>query len=58
MLANSQASGSSSSVTFDGLGDDGEIPRIGIYIIFLEAINEETGVVENLKTMVVVARRL
>jgi hypothetical protein len=40
MLANSQASGSSSSVTFDGLGDDGEIPPIGIYIIFLEAIRE------------------
>jgi hypothetical protein len=57
-LANSQASGSFGSVIFDGLDDDGEALRIGIYIIFLEAINEGAGVVENLKTVVVVARRL
>jgi hypothetical protein len=57
-LANSQASGSSGSVIFDGLGNDSEALRIGIYIIFLEAINENAGVVENLKTVVVVARRL
>ena len=57
-MANSQASGSSGSVIFDGLADDGEALRIGIYIIFLEAINEGAGVVENLKTVVVVARNL
>jgi hypothetical protein len=38
--------------------DDSQALRIGIYIIFLEAINEGAGVVENLKTVVVVARRL
>jgi len=32
--------------------------RIGIYIIFLEALNETEGVVETLKTTVVVARKL
>jgi len=57
-LTNSQASGSSGSVIFDGLGDDGEALRIGIYIIFLEAISEGTGVVETMKTVVVVARKL
>ncbi len=57
-LASNQASGSSGSVIFDGLGDDGEALRIGIYIIFLEAINEGTGVVETMKTVVVVARKL
>jgi hypothetical protein len=57
-LASNQASGSSGSVIFDGLGDDGEALRIGIYIIFLEAINEGTGVVESMKTVVVVARKL
>jgi len=31
---------------------------MGIYIIFLEAINEGSGVVENIKTVVVVARKL
>ena len=47
-----------SAVIFNGLGDDGEALRIRIYIIFLEAINESAGVVENLKTVVVVARKL
>jgi len=57
-LPYSKAGGSIGSVIFDGLGDDGEALRIGIYIIFLEAINESTGVVENLKSVVVVARKL
>ena len=57
-LLNNQASGQSGSVIFDGIGDDGEALRIGIYIIFLEAINEGTGVVETMKTVVVVARKL
>ncbi|NWG28285.1 MAG: lamin tail domain-containing protein [Ignavibacteriaceae bacterium] len=57
-LANNQASGSSGSVIFDGIGDDGQTLRIGIYIIFLEAINEGSGVVESMKTVVVVARKL
>jgi hypothetical protein len=56
-LLNNQRSGSSGSVIFDGRDDTGEALRIGIYIIFLEAINEGSGVVENIKT-VVVARKL
>jgi len=57
-LANNQPSGSSGSVIFDGLGDDGQAMRIGIYIIFLEALNDGTGIVETMKTVVVVARKL
>ncbi len=57
-LLNNQPSGSSGSVIFDGRDDSGEALRIGIYIIFLEAINEGAGVVENMKTVVVVARKL
>jgi hypothetical protein len=57
-LSNNMASGSSGSVIFDGIGDDGQALRIGIYIIFLEAINEGVGVVESMKTVVVVARKL
>jgi hypothetical protein len=57
-LANNQASGSSGSVIFDGLDEDGQTLRIGIYIVFLEAINEGSGVVETMKTVVVVARKL
>ncbi|MCW9098377.1 MAG: lamin tail domain-containing protein, partial [Ignavibacteriaceae bacterium] len=57
-LDNNQPSGQSGSVIFDGIGDDGQALRIGIYIIFLEAINEGAGVVETMKTVVVVARKL
>ena len=57
-LNNNQPSGSTGSVVFDGIGDDGAALRIGIYIIFLEALNETEGVVEILKTTVVVARKL
>jgi len=57
-ISNNQPSGSTGSVVFDGIGDDGTVLRIGIYIIFLEALNETEGVVETLKTTVVVARKL
>lgn len=57
-LANNLASGSSGSIVFDGLEDDGQPMRIGIYIIFLEALNDNSGVVEILKTVVVIARKL
>ena len=57
-LANNQPSASQGSIIFNGLGDDGRPLRMGIYIIFLEALNDNSGVVENLKTVVVVARKL
>lgn len=57
-LLNNQASGSSGSVVFDGLDNDGNALRIGIYIIFLEALNDNSGVVETVKSVVVIARKL
>jgi len=57
-LINNQAAASSGSIVFDGLGDDGKALRIGIYIIFMEALNDNSGVVETLKITVVVARKL
>lgn len=57
-LSNNQASGSSGSVVFDGLDDDGHVLRMGIYIIFLEALNDNSGIVETTKSVVVVARKL
>jgi len=57
-LLSNQPSASSGSVIFDGLDDDGRALRIGIYIIFIEALNDISGVVETLKTTVVVARKL
>lgn len=57
-LLNNQASGSSGSVVFDGLDDENNALRMGIYIIFLEALNDNSGIIETIKSTVVVARRL
>lgn len=57
-LLNNMASGQSGSVIFNGLDDENHALRMGIYIIFLEALNDNSGVVETIKTTVVVARRL
>ena len=57
-LINNQTVASSGSIVFDGLGYDGRALRIGIYIIFMEALTDNSGVVETLKTTVVVARKL
>jgi hypothetical protein len=55
-LVNNQPSGSSGSIIFDGLDDEGNVLRIGIYIAYLEALNDNTGVVEILKTVFVVGK--
>ncbi len=57
-LINNQPAASSGSIVFDGRDDEGRALRIGIYIIFMEALNDNSGVVETLKTIVVVARKL
>ncbi len=57
-LINNQASGQSGSVIFNGLDDENHALRMGIYIVFLEALNDNSGVVETIKTTVVVARKL
>ena len=57
-IYSNQPSGSSGSVIFDGLDDNGNALRIGIYIILLESLNENSGIVESLKSNVVVARKL
>ncbi len=57
-LSNNRASGQNGSVIFNGLDDGGRALRIGIYIVFLEAFNSINSAAENLKTAVVVARKL
>jgi len=57
-LTNNQPSGGKGSVIFDGLDDHGNSLRIGIYIVYLEALNQSSGVLESLKKVVVVARKL
>lgn len=57
-LLNNHPVGQRGSVIFDGLDESGGALRIGIYIIFLEALNDNSGAVENLKATIVVARKL
>ncbi len=57
-LLNNRLSGSEGQIIFDGKNDNGEKLRIGIYILFIEAINDIGGTVEQTKTTVVIAAKL
>ena len=57
-LLNNQPSGSNGYINFNGLDDTGNPLRIGIYIVFLEAINSNMGTIETFKKPIVIARKL
>ncbi len=57
-IMNNQASGQSGQVVYNGLDDENRKLRLGIYIVFLEALNDQNGVVETLKTTMVVGAKL
>jgi len=57
-LLNNQLSGSEGQIIFDGKNDSGEKLRIGIYILFIEAINDIGGTIEQNKATVVIAAKL
>jgi len=57
-LANNQSVGSQGTVLFDGLDNNKNPLRIGIYIILFEAVNTSNAVVDVIKDVVVVARKL
>ncbi len=57
-ILNNQASGSQGQIVFNGLDDENRKLRLGIYIVFLEALNDQNGVVETIKTTVVVGAKL
>jgi hypothetical protein len=57
-LLQNYASAGTGSIVFNGLNDEGQPLRIGIYIIYMEAVNETSGKPEILKTVVVIARKL
>ncbi len=58
MLANSEPSGATGEIVWDGLDDERQKARIGPHIILIDAIDNEGGVVEGAKGVVVVATRL
>lgn len=57
-LANNYPSAAKGTIIFDGLDNEKNPLRVGIYIILLEAINSNNKEVEVLKEVVVVARKL
>lgn len=57
-LLNNLYSGSEGEIIFNGLNDDGEKLRIGIYILFIETVDDKGGTFETIKSTVVVATKL
>ncbi len=57
-LANNQPSGSTNSIVWDGHDDSGRLARIGIYVVFLQALNAEAGLLRTQKKTVVLAANL
>jgi hypothetical protein len=57
-LANNEPSGANGQVIWDGLDDNHERVRIGIYIVLLEALDSIGGELQKTKSVVVVATKL
>jgi hypothetical protein len=57
-LAQSEPSPSSGSIIWNGLDDDGNRVRIGMYIILFEALDNFGGTAKTMKDVAVVARKL
>lgn len=57
-LVNNQPSGTNRSTIWDGRDNEGHLCRMGIYIVYLEAIQRQKGVVKFLKKSVVLAKQL
>jgi hypothetical protein len=57
-LLNNAPVGAEYQTIWDGAGEDGETARMGIYILFLQGLNEQRGVVHEARTTVVLAKKL
>ncbi|MFQ5824035.1 MAG: lamin tail domain-containing protein [bacterium] len=57
-LSNNQPSGARNSVVWDGKDDANQRARIGIYIVFLQALNAEAGLLKTARKTVVLAGKL
>lgn len=57
-LLNTAPSGSHREIIWNGKKNSGENLRIGVYIIYLEALNAKRGLIEQVKKPVVIAGRL
>ena len=57
-ILNNKSVAQSGSVIFDGLNDSGNPLRIGMYIVYMEAIDNNSGKAISYKDVIVVARKL
>ncbi|MDZ7262535.1 MAG: lamin tail domain-containing protein, partial [candidate division KSB1 bacterium] len=57
-LFNNEPSGAQRSVIWDGRDDNNQVLRMGIYIVYLEALNSLAGVIQTAKKTVVLAKKL
>jgi hypothetical protein len=57
-LAEARLTGSTGELVWDGRGDDGRDLRVGIYVVLVDAVDADGGIVERHKAPVVLARRL
>ena len=57
ILENNLASGNEGSIIFDGLDDNRQPLRVGIYIALIEAINQNNGSTDKMKAAIVIAKR-
>ncbi len=57
-LSNNQSVGASGSIIFDGLNEDGNALKMGIYIVYMEVVDALNGSTESFKEAIVVARKL
>ncbi|MDH3252711.1 MAG: lamin tail domain-containing protein, partial [Ignavibacteria bacterium] len=57
-LANAEPAGPRGDLVWDGRDDERRVARIGMYVVFLEAIDERGGVLETVKGVVVLAARM
>jgi hypothetical protein len=57
-LANGEFAGAQGEIVWDGIDDDKQRVRIGVYVVFLEATDQSSGKVVTSKTAAVVAAKL
>jgi hypothetical protein len=58
ILKDNAFSGSHFDLVWDGKDLNGRIARIGIYVVYVQALNDRLGVLREMKTTVVLARKL
>lgn len=57
-LQDNEFSGSNFNLVWDGKDSQGRVARMGIYIIFVQALNDRNGTIREMKTTVVLAHKL